>query len=562
VRNANWTRILTILLCLLAAYALLAVLAGLVQRFIVPILLVLLATILAFVLTPVVDLLHSRLHLFRWMAILTTYILVAAILTGLGYFLTSPLTSQTKALAGAIKNPTHVENVALVRDSSNELRKQASTLQSNVARYVGPTSPNSAIALCYLTYYLGERQSAMAAGAGCQGSQGFWRVQGGPHWHAYFGPDLPTLLARLQAEFNDLGRTSLSPASVLVVGHQRGAHIPTTKVPPSYSKKLRANLTRLTAEVASARSAIAADQSNTSLFLGQTNSIQKDAQSTESSAGILYSLIHSTPILILALQNQIDSHHLPIDVRKLLGSAIDRIRGQSTTILNNAVTILTGTVNLIFDLIIIVIMSLYLLADGPRFISWVMSLVPERHREQAWYFVDSLNRVLGGYIRGQLIVAITIGVLAGVGCAILGVPYALLLGIFAFLAESIPVMGPVLASIPAILVSLFTQTLLRTLFIVGWFILIQQVEQNVVGPRITGRAVGIHPVAAMIAVIIGLEVGGIWGAFLAVPVTGILFVIVSQAYSYLILRKPLPTAEIPDSIEVEELERGPPAPVR
>lgn len=558
MKNANWTRILTILLSLLALYACLAVLAGLLQRFIVPVLLVLLAAILAFILTPIVDLLQGRFHFFRWLAILTTYLLLAAVLGSLGYFLTSPLVSQTKALADAIKNPTHIENVVGVQNTSKLLLKQATTLQANVLTYVThPPNPAATVyANCYLAYYLNRRHTVFAAA--CRGSHGFWRVNGGTHWHKHFGPTIPALLTMLQKEITGLGQTTISPTSAATASHQsREARIPVTKVPPSYTKLLKAEQARLKAVVAQAQAVVAKDETQTAFYIRDSNRILKDARAVSKDARSLYSLVHSTPIIILALQNQIDSHHLPIDVHKLLGSAIGKLRGQGTTVLNNAVAILTGTVNVIFDLVIIVIMSLYLLADGPRFIGWVMSLIPEKHREQAWFFVQSLSKVLGGYVRGQLIVAITIGILAGLGCYAIGVPYALLLGIFAFLAESIPVMGPVLASIPAIIVSLFTLAALRTAFVVGWFILIQQVEQNVVGPRITGRAVGIHPVAAMIAVIIGLEIGGIWGAFLAVPVTGILFVVVSQSYSYLVLRKPLPTAEIPVSVEVEEKERDP-----
>jgi predicted PurR-regulated permease PerM len=564
MKNANWTRILTILLCLLALYACLAVLAGLLQRFIVPVLLVLLAAILAFILTPIVDLLQGRFHFFRWLAILTTYLLLAAVLGSLGYFLTSPLVSQTKALADAIKNPTHIENVVRVRASSKLLGKQATTLRTGVLKYVNAPNPGPkpcqkvcpGFANCYLAYYLGDTQSLFAAQGNCIGPLGFWRVTFGPHWRKRLGPTIPALIVKLQKEIAGLGRSTVSTISAATAQHQsREARIPVTKVPPGYTKPLKAELALLNAAVAKAQAVVAKDETQTALYIRYSNQILKGARAVSKDARSLYSLVHSTPIIILALQNQIDSHHLPIDVRKLLGSAIGKLRGQGTTVLNNAVAILTGTVNVIFDLIIIVIMSLYLLADGPRFIGWVMSLIPEKHREQAWFFVQSLSKVLGGYVRGQLIVAITIGILAGLGCYAIGVPYALLLGIFAFLAESIPVMGPVLASIPAIIVSLFTLAPLRTAFVVGWFILIQQVEQNVVGPRITGRAVGIHPVAAMIAVIIGLEIGGIWGAFLAVPVTGVLFVVVSQSYSYLVLRKPLPTAEIPVSVEVEEQER-------
>ncbi|HEV3311503.1 MAG TPA: AI-2E family transporter [Chloroflexota bacterium] len=536
MKNANWTRILTILLSLLALYALLAVLAGILQRFIVPVLLVIMASILAFILTPVVDFFQNRFHIFRWMSILTTYLLVGVILGTLGYFMTSPLVAQTRALADAIKNPTHLANVLSVRTTAEKLSAQASAMSSY---YLAWGQGIRGYGLCSPIYFYGEA-AAQGTTTHCDT---FWPITVGPHWRKKLGPTLPALVRKLTAEVNDLGQTTVAANH----GHST-AQIPTTKVPPSFAKPLKADLAKLSTLVS---------QTSTSLSAGQFSSVPQplfgqttqNTTAVEKNAKSLYSLVASTPIIILALQNGIDSHHLPIDVRKLLGSAVGKLRSQGTSLLNNAVTILTSTINIIFDLLIVIIMSLYLLADGGRFIRWIMHLTPERHREQAWFFVESLNKVLGGYIRGQLIVAITIGFLAGVGCYIIGVPYALLLGIFAFLAESIPVVGPILASIPAILVSLFTLSPLRTIIVVGWFLLIQQFEQNVVGPRITGRAVGIHPVAAMIAVIIGLEIGGFWGAFLAVPVTGMLFVIVAQAYSYLILRKPLPTAEIPEAEE-------------
>src|ERR1019366_8544254 len=130
MKNANWTRILTILLSLLALYALMAVLAGIVQRFIVPLLLVVLASILAFILTPLVDLIQKRFHIFRGGAILSTYLLVALILLVLGYFMTSPLVAQTRQLSGAIKNPTHIESVLQAETTSAQIVTQA-TAQVN-----------------------------------------------------------------------------------------------------------------------------------------------------------------------------------------------------------------------------------------------------------------------------------------------------------------------------------------------------------------------------------------------------------------------------------------------
>lgn len=593
MRNANWTRVLTILLSLLALYALLAVLAGFVQRFITPLLLLILASIIAFVLTPVVDLIQRTLHLFRWLSILITYLLLVCVLGSLGYFMTTPLIDQTKALTAAIKNPTtqNLHELAALEATANTYLKQVQVYQNNTSQTkvdpaTGlptclPTSGPCAPAPCYAAYFLGYTgysgdthhpgsPTPIWVGSGCirpnsgaaiadspgPGPQNwvwyFWRYGSGTPANPLgiqqpfkvMRPIAGRLLQKLSQELNQLGKSSVRPPGT---GHPH-APIPTTQVPSSYAKPVKKALATLTSAVNVAVSAV---QRTANTYPTDSTRILKAAQTLDAQVKALYHKVKTTPIIVMATQNFFDQHHISVNVGSAISSAINKARGQSTTVLNNAVSILTGTLNAIFDGIVVLIMSLYLLADGGRFIGWIISLVPEDHREQAWFFVNSLNRVLGGYIRGQLIVAITIGILAGVGCWVIGVPYALLLGIFAFLAESIPVMGPIIASVPAILVALFTLPLLKVIIVVGWFIVIQQIEQNVVGPRITGHAVGIHPVVAMVAVILGLEIGGIWGAFLAVPVTGILFVVVGEGYRYVILRRPLPTAEVPSSLEVE-----------
>lgn len=529
MRNVNWTRVLTILLALLALYALLAVAAGIIQRFITPLLLVILAAILAFILTPVVDFIQARFHLFRPLSILTTYLLVAVILGSLGYFLTSPLIAQTKSLADAIKTPTHLKNVTRVRDTSAALFRDTRSYYSHIAS----GDPCGAAKLIDEYQAVTRYQSCTA-------------VPKPNH-------TIPQLLYALRTTYvPELNETTVRPTSKKTA-KSRGKHsapVPATQVPPRWRNPIDRDLIPLVSEVRTAKTDLANDRGGR--IVADARSLLKKATRLNHDVRHMYSIVKSTPIFILALQTRFDRAHLSIDLHSLSGKAVSKVSSQGSIVLDNAVTILTSTINVIFDLFVIIILSVYLLADGGRFISWALGLVPEAHREQAWFFIASLDTVLGGYIRGQLIVATTIGVLAGTGSYVLGVPYALLIGIFAFLAESIPVIGPVLASIPAILVSLFTQPFPKTLLVIGWFIIIQQIEQNIVGPRITGHAVGIHPVVAMVAIIIGLEVGGFWGAFLAVPVTGLLAVIAREGYSVLVLRRPMPTATVPESMEVIE----------
>src|SRR2546423_11141173 len=119
-------------------------------------------------------------------------------------------------------------------------------------------------------------------------------------------------------------------------------------------------------------------------------------------------------------------------------------------------------------------------------------------------FEDSLNRVVGNYIRGQLTLATIIGVLAGVGCYFLGLyNFALIIGVLAFLFETIPMVGPALASIPAILISLLLPTPFpRTYEIAIYFVIVQMIESNILGPRFMGHAAGLHTVASILPLIV------------------------------------------------------------
>jgi predicted PurR-regulated permease PerM len=110
--------------------------------------------------------------------------------------------------------------------------------------------------------------------------------------------------------------------------------------------------------------------------------------------------------------------------------------------------------------------------------------------------------------------SLVIGVLAGVGTGLLGLPYFVVLGVLAGLFELVPMFGPVLSAVPAVIVALFLPWP-TVLWVVLLFVVIQQFESNVLGPRVTGHAVGLHPLGALFALLVGFEVAGILGGLFA-----------------------------------------------
>lgn len=130
---------------------------------------------------------------------------------------------------------------------------------------------------------------------------------------------------------------------------------------------------------------------------------------------------------------------------------------------------------------------------------------------------NDVEAKLGAWVRGQLLLMLIIGVAQGTGYFVLGLPFALLLGVYAGFAEAIPMVGPYLGAIPAIAVAL-TISPQTTLLLVGYTVVLHLVESNVLVPRIMGQAVGLTPLTIVLALLVGAALGGIPGALLAIPV--------------------------------------------
>ena len=202
-------------------------------------------------------------------------------------------------------------------------------------------------------------------------------------------------------------------------------------------------------------------------------------------------------------------------------AARSQIVSQAEGLAGNIVPVLTGVVGAALDIILVAVMSVYLLIDGKRVVNGLRQNMPRRQRGRIRFLLDTLQRVVGGYIRGQLLLCGLIGVLVGAGMEILGVPYALLLGVVAFVLEFIPVLGTLVSGLICVLLAL-TKGWLLAIIVLVYFVVVHVIEGDVVGPRIVGKAIGLHPVVSLAALIAGGELFGIWGALFASPVAGVL----------------------------------------
>lgn len=203
----------------------------------------------------------------------------------------------------------------------------------------------------------------------------------------------------------------------------------------------------------------------------------------------------------------------------------DAMRSQAISYLGgfagNLLPLLTGLFSGILDFILVAVLSIYLISSGANVTGWLRRNMPDQQQGRMRFLLDTLQRVVGGYVRGQLIMCGLIGVLVGAGMYVIGVPFALLLGVLAFVLEFIPVLGTLTSGAICVLLAL-TKGWLIALIVLAYFIVVHVIEGDVVGPRIVGKYIGLHPIVSLTALIAGAELFGIPGALLASPVAGVI----------------------------------------
>jgi predicted PurR-regulated permease PerM len=147
-------------------------------------------------------------------------------------------------------------------------------------------------------------------------------------------------------------------------------------------------------------------------------------------------------------------------------------------------------------------------------------MVPEDNRDDARRIFKEIGQRMGGWLRGQLLLAFLIGGIVALVLSILGIRYAGMIGLVAALAELVPMVGPAVAAIPTILVALVTGSTWQIIASIIFFTLLSQAENNYLVPRIMQKQVGLSPLTTILALLVGASLLGVVGALLAIPVAG------------------------------------------
>ncbi|MGH9183252.1 MAG: AI-2E family transporter, partial [Acidimicrobiales bacterium] len=200
------------------------------------------------------------------------------------------------------------------------------------------------------------------------------------------------------------------------------------------------------------------------------------------------------------------------------------------------------------------IIAFYLLVDVPRLGVVAMELVPERSRREVQVVGRRLNRAIGGFFRGQLMVALVVGVIVSIGLAIIDLPFWLIIGMIAGLFNIIPLIGPWVGAVPGVIIALTTRDVSTALWVGAIMAGAQQVDNHFISPLVMQRAVKLHPAAVILALLAGGTLGGFFGLALAVPVAAALKILAGHLWRTYVLGQPI--EEIEAEGEAEDAGAG------
>lgn len=255
------------------------------------------------------------------------------------------------------------------------------------------------------------------------------------------------------------------------------------------------------------------------------------------------------------LQRWVRELGLPPELRQSLDRSITHVEVRSVSSLQRLLDIRTleTVAELLLSLLTAPFLAFYLLKDLDHFKERFVVSLPSRYRQDIVQLLRGLDRVISGFVRGQILLGLSVGFLAMLVALLLGLRFAVLLGIWAGLTEFVPYVGPVLGAIPAVLAGLTVSPWKAAQVALG-FLVIQQVENAVLSPKIMGESVGLHPILVLFVVLTGGYLGGPLGLIFALPVAGLIRVL----WTFLIARL---TAVTPDGVLAAPALRPEPEPL-
>jgi predicted PurR-regulated permease PerM len=200
-------------------------------------------------------------------------------------------------------------------------------------------------------------------------------------------------------------------------------------------------------------------------------------------------------------------------------------RSHTFSAVGHLVFVVKGTFAVATALVLIPLLTAYMLLDMENLKRAITVLLPGDRWRATLEILSEIDGVIGGFVRGQIVVAITVGILITIALTLLHVRYAFLLGLLAAVGDLIPYVGAVAAFLPAFITAFVGNGIVNALLVMVAFVLVYEAEGHLLAPNIVGKTVRLSPLIVLVAVLMGAELGGMVGMLIAVPIAGVLRVL-------------------------------------
>lgn len=210
-----------------------------------------------------------------------------------------------------------------------------------------------------------------------------------------------------------------------------------------------------------------------------------------------------------------------------LQAGLEQFGKELQNLAGNAFVAIKTIFNGVFNVILVLVLTFFMVVDEKGIDSFFISLFPSKHTKYIIAKTEAVKKRFGYWLRGQVILMLGMAVITYIGLLILGVDYALSLALLAGITELLPVIGPLIAAIPAVLIGL-NETPMMAVWVILLYIIIQQIEGNILVPMIMKKAVGLSPIVIIIVMLVGFQFLGILGIIIAVPVATALSIFIKD----------------------------------
>ncbi|MBU1036447.1 AI-2E family transporter [Patescibacteria group bacterium] len=216
-----------------------------------------------------------------------------------------------------------------------------------------------------------------------------------------------------------------------------------------------------------------------------------------------------------------------IDTQAELQKGLNALSSGLPFAVNNILSILFTFFGGVVSFLLVLVITFYLTIEENNLKKFLRAVSPSKYQPYIAQVIFRIQRKMGLWLRGQLILSLIVFALSFIGLSILGVQYALLLALIAGILEVIPFIGPNLAAIPAIFFG-FLQSPLMGVLVIALYFIIQQLENHIIVPKVMGKSVDLNPLVVIVVILIGAKIGGVAGALISVPVATALSVFISD----------------------------------